>query len=150
MKEFNSIPGEAQAILAKAEAKSKAIRILSEALSQQVSSSSSSSSLRHGHRVCGGRREGFTFVLTVCSRAERQRGCLTQRGRAVRVGVLQSGQRVQHHPAAHQHWRRQRDGHTGEAGATRAPPNQNSSATHQLRNVVLEEMRLATFCHSCI
>lgn len=36
-KEFILIPGEAQAILAKAEAKSKAIRILSEALSQQVS-----------------------------------------------------------------------------------------------------------------
>lgn len=147
MKEFNSTPGEAQAILAKAEAKSKAIRILSEALSQQVSSSSSS--LRHGHRVCG--RWRVKFVLTVpCSRAERQRGCLTQRGRAVRVGVLQSGQRVQHHPAAHQHWRHQRDGHTGEAGAARAPPNRNSSATHQLRNVVLEEMRLETFCHSCI
>lgn len=30
-------PGEAQAVLAKAEAKSKAIRVLSEALSRQVS-----------------------------------------------------------------------------------------------------------------
>lgn len=36
-----SIPGDAQAILAKAEAKSKAICILSEALSQQVSGGSS-------------------------------------------------------------------------------------------------------------
>lgn len=100
--------GEAQAIMAKADAKSKAIAVLSEALSQQVSC------CRWPNLI----REGFSALKAfLLPPAERKRSGIAERRGAVRLRLLAPRQGVQHHPAAHQHRRHQRDGHTGNSSS---------------------------------
>lgn len=88
-------PGEARAILAKAEAKAQAVRLLSEALTEQV-----------GRGLNNHRAERSLLSncrLPLCCTERKSRG-LVECGRAVRGCVFQSRQRVQHHPSTVQFW----------------------------------------------
>lgn len=58
---------------------------------------------------------GIRLQPQCTSVAERKRRGVAERRRAVRLRLLAPRQRVQHHPAAEQHGRHQRDGHAGKS-----------------------------------